>query len=161
MLVAASESRGTVPSADGLDVAALISLKQVGESVADLPHGDKKTVEAIIDVPCDIWIPAARPDVLHKDNGARLKAKIVTQGPNIPRTPEAEAMLDARGILILPDFVVNARGVICAATEYHGGTEAMAFAAINEKIPRNTASLIKKSRWREDIHARSGNRARD
>jgi glutamate dehydrogenase (NAD(P)+) len=146
LLVAASDSRGTVVSADGLDVKALISLKEAGKSVVDLPHGDKKTVDAIIDVPCDIWIPAARPDVLHKDNAARLKAKIVAQGANIPCTPEAEAMLEALGVLILPDFVVNAGGVICAATEYRGGNETMAFASIDEKIRGNTASLIEKSR---------------
>ena len=153
VLVAASDSRGTVASSDGLDVAALISLKQAGKSVTDLPRGDKKALEAVIDVPCDIWIPAARPDVLHKGNAARLKARIVAEGANIPCTREAEAMLEARGVLILPDFVVNAGGVICAAAEYHGATENMAFAAIDEKIRRNTTSLIENSR-RERISMR-------
>ena len=153
VLVAASDSRGTVSSSDGLDVAALISLKEAGKSVMDLPQGEKETLEAIIDVPCDIWIPAARPDVLHKDNAARLKARIVAEGANIPCTPEAEAILETHGVLILPDFVVNAGGVICAATEYHGGTQTMAFAAIDEKIRRNTALLIEKSR-RERVSMR-------
>jgi glutamate dehydrogenase/leucine dehydrogenase len=146
VLVAASDSRGTVSRPDGLDIAALISLKEAGKSVTELPYGDKGTLEAIIDIPCDIWIPAARPDVLHTDNAGRLKARIVAEGANIPCTPEAEAMLEARGVLILPDFVVNAGGVICAATEYHGGSETMAFVAIDEKIRRNTTSLIEKSR---------------
>jgi glutamate dehydrogenase/leucine dehydrogenase len=59
---------------------------------------------------------------------------------------EAEAILQARGVLILPDFVVNAGGVICAATEYHGGDEAAAFTAIGEKIRKNTALVIEESR---------------
>jgi len=103
-------------------------------------------MDAIIDVPCDIWIPAARPDVLTKVNAGRLKARIVAQGANIPCTPEAEAILECRGILILPDFVVNTGGVICAATEYHGGSEHAAFEAIDEKIRRNTSAIIEESR---------------
>jgi len=145
LLVACSDSHGTVSSADGLDVAALIALKDAGKSVTDFPNGTKADAEAIIDVPCDIWIPAARPDVLNKDNAGRLKARIIAQGANIPCTAEAEALLEARGVLILPDFVVNAGGVICAAMEYHGGNETMAFAAIEEKIRRNTALVIEKS----------------
>lgn len=110
------------------------------------PNGTKAGTEAIIDVPCDIWVPAARPDVLNKDNVGRLRARIIAEGANIPCTTEAEVMLEARGVLILPDFVVNAGGVICAATEYRGGNETMAFAAIEEKIRRNTALVIERSR---------------
>jgi glutamate dehydrogenase (NAD(P)+) len=146
VLVACSDSGGTLSSPDGLDVSALISLKNTGKPVTDFPRGDKAGTEAIIDIPCDIWIPAARPDVLNKGNAGRLKARIVAQGANIPCTPEAEAILESRGILVLPDFVVNAGGVICAATEYHGGNESSAFAAIDEKIRTNTLAVIQESR---------------
>jgi glutamate dehydrogenase (NAD(P)+) len=54
-------------------------------------------------------------------------------------------MLEARGVLILPDFVVNAGGVICAATEYHGGSESTVFALIEDRIRRNTAAVIEQS----------------
>ena len=91
--------------------------------------------------------------MLDKDNAARINARIVAEGANIPCTPEAEAMLEAPGVLIPPDFVVNAGGVICAATEYHGGNETMAFAAIDENIRRNTVLLIEKSR-REHVSIR-------
>jgi len=87
VLVAASDNRGTVSCSEGLDVAGLIALKETGQSVTDSPQGTKAPTEAIIDVPCDIWIPAARPDVLTKDNAGRLKAKIVAEEPTfrIPR----------------------------------------------------------------------------
>jgi len=153
VLVAASDSSGTVHSTSGLDVGALIALKEAGKSVIDLPNANKGTINDIIGLPCDIWIPAARPDVLNKDNEWRLKTKIVAEGANIPCTLEAEMALEARGVLILPDFVVNAGGVICAATEYHGGSETTAFAAIDEKIRRNTTLLIEKSR-RERVSTR-------
>ena len=146
VLVACSDSRGTLVSAVGLDVAALVSLKNSGKSVIDSPQGQKAGTEAILDVPCEIWIPAARPDVLTRENAGRLKARIVAQGANIPCTAEAEALLEAQGVLVLPDFVVNAGGVICAAVEYHGGTESTAFATIEEKIRRNTALVIEQSR---------------
>ncbi|HYA17956.1 MAG TPA: Glu/Leu/Phe/Val dehydrogenase [Bryobacteraceae bacterium] len=154
VLVGASDSRGTVSSPDGLDIDALIALKSAHRPITDLPGGIKGDRDAIVGIPCDIWIPAARPDVLHKENADRLQTKILAQGANIPCTPEAESSLEARGVLILPDFVVNAGGVICAATEYHGGSEAAAFAAIEEKIRRNTTVIIEASR-RERISMRA------
>ena len=83
---------------------------------------------------CEIWIPAARPDVIHEGNVARLRAKLVVSGANIPTTTEAERHLHERGCSVCPDFIANAGGVICAAMEYHGATEAAAFEAIEEKI---------------------------
>jgi glutamate dehydrogenase/leucine dehydrogenase len=154
VLVACSDSSGTLSSADGLDVSALISLKNTNQNVTDFPRGDKANTDAIIDVPCDIWIPAARPDVLNKTNAGRLKARIVAQGANIPCTLEAETNLESRGIMVLPDFVVNAGGVICAAAEYHGGSERAAFEAIDEKIRKNTSMVIEESR-RGGISARA------
>jgi glutamate dehydrogenase (NAD(P)+) len=83
--------------------------------------------------------------VLHAGNVARLQAKLVAQGANIPATAEAEGALHARGILVLPDFIANAGGVICAAVEYHGGTEAAAFAAIAEKIGHNMSQVLEQA----------------
>jgi glutamate dehydrogenase/leucine dehydrogenase len=142
ILVAAADTSGTLVDAGGLDLVDLIALKRDGRAVMEYPAGEKRDRDAIIDVPCDIWIPAARPDVLHSGNVARLQAKLVAQGANIPATPDAEAALHKRGILVLPDFIANAGGVICAATEYHGGTEAGAFAAIAEKISRNMRIML-------------------
>ncbi len=68
------------------------------------------------------------------------------QGANIPATPEAEAMLHARGVVSVPDFIANAGGVICAAVEYHGGTQAQAFAVIGEKIRDNTRAVLERAR---------------
>ncbi len=145
VLVAASDSSATLYDPAGLDVAGLSRHKLAGGSLADYPAGEKRSLDEIIDVTCDIWIPAARPDVLHAGNVARLRAKLVAQGANIPATEEAESMLHARGILVLPDFIANAGGVICAAVEYHGGTEGAAFAAIAEKIGRNTSEVLEQA----------------
>ncbi|MDP6352967.1 MAG: Glu/Leu/Phe/Val dehydrogenase, partial [Alphaproteobacteria bacterium] len=142
ILVGASDSRGTVVNADGLDLEALDELKRAGKSVADLGTGGKGDRQAIIDVACDIWIPAARPDVIRSENVDRLDAKLVLQGANIPITAEAETRLHQRGVLSLPDFIANAGGVICAAVEYAGGTQSQALQAIEEKITRNTREVL-------------------
>ena len=142
-LVAAADSSGTVVDANGLDLTALSAHKAKHLPLSAFPAGETRDRDAIIDVPCDIWIPAARPDVLHVGNVGRLRAKLVAQGANIPATPEAETALHKAGILVLPDFIANAGGVICAAVEYHGGTEAAAFAMIAEKIAANTREVLR------------------
>jgi len=99
---------------------------------------------------CDIWIPAARPDVIHEGNVNRLKTRLIAQGANIPVTYAAEKILHERGILNIPDFIANAGGVICAAVEYQGSGEAAAFAMIAEKLRRNTREVLETAR-REQI----------
>jgi len=146
ILVAASDSRGTIFNPKGIDVARLIALKDSGKGVTDYPDGKKLDVNAVIGIDCEIWIPAARPDVIHKDNVNRLKTKLVPQGANIPFTPEAERMLHEGGVLVLPDFIANAGGVICASVEYHGGTQTQAFQTIEEKISANTEEVLANAR---------------
>ncbi|MCW5747798.1 MAG: Glu/Leu/Phe/Val dehydrogenase, partial [Alphaproteobacteria bacterium] len=141
-LVAASDSKGTIIDTGGLDVQRLIALKGRGGGVLDYDGGSKAGPEAVIDVACDIWIPAARPDVIDERNVDRLKARLVAQGANIPITHAAERRLADRGILSLPDFIANAGGVICAAAEYHGATQTQAFAMIDERIRANTRAML-------------------
>jgi glutamate dehydrogenase (NAD(P)+) len=145
-LVAASDSRGAVQSQDGLDVEALVRHKRAGRALGDLPSGQALPIDQLVGVPCEIWIPAARPDTLTADNVPRLQAKLVLQGANIPATDAAEAWMHAHGILSVPDFVANAGGVICAAVEYHGGTQAQAFAAIEERVRSNTQETLERAR---------------
>ena len=74
----------------GIDVERLIALKNSGKNVRDYADAQRLDTDAIIDIECEIWIPAARPDVVRKDNVARLKTKLVAQGANIPFTPGRE-----------------------------------------------------------------------
>ena len=145
-LVAAADSRGAVHDPDGLDVEGLIAIKDQGGHVSNLEGGAMMEAEDIVGVDCDIWIPAARPDVIRKDNADQVKAKLIVQGANIGVTAEAEAMLAERGVLCIPDFISNAGGVICASIEYHGGTESQAFLAIDEKIRANTGEVLDRAK---------------
>ena len=146
VLIAACDSHGTIYNPKGIDVARLIALKDAGKNVTDYAEGQKFDADAVIDIECEIWIPAARPDVIRKDNIYRLKTKLVPQGANIPFTPEAERILHERGILVLPDFIANAGGVICASVEYHGGNQAQALQTIEEKIRANTEEVLANAR---------------
>jgi glutamate dehydrogenase (NAD(P)+) len=98
-----------------------VALKSLRQSVHDYPRGRKLSADAVIDIPCEIWTPAARPDVIREGNVARVQTRVVAQGANIPCVAAAEQELAARDVLVLPDFIANAGGVICAATEYIGG----------------------------------------
>jgi glutamate dehydrogenase/leucine dehydrogenase len=120
VLVATADSHGTVEDQNGLDVEELIVIKQEGGHVTDLEGGGKLDGEDIVQV----------------------KAKMIVQGANIGVTEEAETILAERGVLCIPDFISNAGGVICASIEYHGGTQAQALRAIDEKIRANTAEVL-------------------
>ncbi|MGE0747323.1 MAG: Glu/Leu/Phe/Val dehydrogenase, partial [Rhodospirillales bacterium] len=154
VLVAAADSETTLVDPAGLDVDALIALKRAGRGLSSSASGDKRGRDAVIDVECEVWIPAARPDVIREDNVGRLKTRLVAEGANIPLTEGAERTLAARGVLVLPDFIANAGGVICAAVEYHGGTEAQAMQTIAERLRANTRAVLDAAR-RDGTHPRA------
>jgi glutamate dehydrogenase (NAD(P)+) len=145
-LVGASDRRGAVANPSGIDVVELIRLKRVGKSVAEYRPAEIIDADALVGTPCDIWIPAARPDALRNDNVDQLKCKLVVQGANIPATPEAEIRMFNNGVVSVPDFIANAGGVICASIEYGGGAEATAFAAIEEKVGHNTRLTLERAK---------------
>jgi len=153
VLVAAADSSGTIHDPAGLDVAELIAAKDRGVRLVDAGIGRALDRDAIVGIPCDIWVPAARPDVINADNVDQLDTKLVIQGANIGVTDAAEARLYERGIVSVPDFISNAGGVICAAVEYRGGSQTEAFAIIDEKIRANTAEVFERS-VREGISPR-------
>ncbi len=149
ILVGAADSRGSIYNPDGLDVDELIKLKEAGKSVTDYPQGQKFDRDQVIDFACDIWIPAARPDILSEDNVHRLKAKLVVQGANIPLTYGAEKYLHEKGVVCVPDFIANAGGVICAAMEYQGSNQTTVFATIEERVRQNTRLVLEESRIKQ------------
>lgn len=146
VIVAVSDSASTLVVDGGIALERAIALKDGGGKLADYAGGKTLSPDGVLDVPCDIWIPAARPDVLRADTVGRLKTRLVVQGANIPATPDAEAELARRGVLSIPDFIANAGGVICAAVEYHGGSQSAALEAIREKIARNVGEMLSEVR---------------
>jgi len=149
VLVAVADSRGAIHNIDGLDVEKLIALKQAGQCVTDYADAKKMERDDVIDVECDIWIPAARPDVVNEQNVHRLNTRLVVEGANIPFTHGAEKILHEKGVLCIPDFIANAGGVICAAMEYQGASESAVLQAIEEKLRRNTRLVLEAVRHKQ------------
>ncbi len=142
-LTIATDLDGTVYDPDGIDVEELVEIKRETGKITPYSRGQKLANDAFIDLPCDIFVPAARPDVIDEENAPRLDCKVILQGANIPVTGKAERILHDRGILSVPDFVANAGGVICASVEYQGGTQKQAFLTIEEKVRENSREILK------------------
>ncbi|MGZ3456035.1 MAG: Glu/Leu/Phe/Val family dehydrogenase [Polyangiales bacterium] len=148
-IVAVADSKGVVVDGGGLDLDALFELKRSGRSVTTLPRARTIAGDDLVGVECEIWIPAARPDVLTEANVDRLRARLVLQGANIPATAAAERRMHARGVVSVPDFVANAGGVICAAAEWRGGSQRDALAQLEDLVRRNTREVLERSRTSE------------
>lgn len=153
VLVGASDLDGTVYDPDGLDIDALAKVKAETGRVTDYEQGQKLSMDAWVDLDCEIFVPAARPDAVDETNAGRLTCKVILQGANIAVTSRAERILHDRGIVSVPDFVANAGGVICAAVEYRGGTQKQAFETIEEKIKENTREVLQLARTHSQIPA--------
>lgn len=141
-LVAVSDSAGAIHAPEGLPLEALLQCKDRGQSVVELKGAKLIDPEELLALPCDLLVPAARPDVIHRGNVAAVKARVIIQGANIPLTEEAESQLHRKGVLVIPDIVANAGGVICAAVEYAGGRQREALRRIGETLRHNTKLLL-------------------
>lgn len=141
-IVAVADSGGTAICPDGFDLSRLDALKADGKGVTAYPDATLADRDTVITADCDILVPAARPDIIDSTNAADIKAKLIVEGANIPATRAAEQDLHARGVLVLPDFIANAGGVICASVEYRGGTESQALATITDKIRHNARAVL-------------------
>ena len=146
VIVAASDTGGTIYNPEGLDYKELIKLKESRRSVAEYKDGSIKGLEEIFGLDVEILIPAATPDVINRVNVDMIRARIVLQGANIPATKEAEEILHRKGTLSVPDFIANAGGVIMAAMEYAKKSRQDAFDAIETRIKANTSLILEKSR---------------
>lgn len=145
-LVAASDTGGAIHSPQGIPITDLLAIKLQGKSVVEYQRARRIAKEELLTIACDILIPAARPDAIEARNARDIQAKLILQGANIPATADAEQILNDRGVVVVPDFIANAGGVICASVEIHGGGEAQAFAQISEKIRKNTQEVLESSR---------------
>lgn len=153
ILVAASDSKGTIYNPNGIDVDKLIEVKSETGSVLNYPDGEKLPVEACLEVDCDVLIPAARPDSINEKNVEKIKAKMVVEGANVPATEDAERRLHDRKVLCLPCFIANAGGVICGALEFAGVDESQVFPTIENKIKRNTYEVLDRV-FRQNLYPR-------
>ena len=123
LIVGVGDAGGGVSSSRGLDIRQLEAHVAESGSVAGFPGTDAVKGAELLELPCDILIPAALGSQLRGDNADRIKASIVAEGANGPTTPEADAILRDRGVTVIPDILCNAGGVVVSYFEWVQGLQ--------------------------------------
>ncbi len=117
-IVGLSDIRGGIYNPRGLDPAAVRRhLEQTG-SVQGFPESEPVSNAGLLELPCEILVPAAIEGQITGENAGRIRAQVVVEGANGPTTPEADEILGGRGILVVPDILANAGGVIVSYFEW-------------------------------------------
>jgi len=117
-IVAVSDTSGGIYNESGLDPAAVLRFKQERGSVINYPRAQHIGVQDVLEVPCDILVPAATEGVITAANADRVQARIVSEAANGPTTPAADRILFKKGTLIVPDILANAGGVTVSYFEW-------------------------------------------
>lgn len=117
-VVAVSDSKATISNPNGLDPIAVDAFKRETGSVADFPGAKTSASEDILDVPTEVFAPAALEEAINEGNVDRLEASIVVEIGNYPTTPGADEELHKRGVTVVPDILANAGGVVVSYFEW-------------------------------------------
>jgi glutamate dehydrogenase (NAD(P)+) len=122
-VVAISDSTAALHNANGIDVQAALAHKRETGSLAGLKGADAITNEELLVIDCDVLAPCALEQVITEDNASQIKAKMIVEGANGPITPIADAILEDMGVLVVPDILANAGGVIVSYFEWVQGLQ--------------------------------------
>jgi glutamate dehydrogenase (NAD(P)+) len=122
-VVAVSDSQGGAHNAAGLDVPSALAHKQEHGTLAGLANAEPVTNEELVELPCDVFAPCALEQVVTDANADRVKASVICEGANGPVTPTADSILEDRGVLVLPDVLANAGGVVVSYFEWVQGLQ--------------------------------------
>jgi glutamate dehydrogenase (NAD(P)+) len=122
-VIAISDSRVGLHNPNGIDILAAIAHKQETGSLAGLAGAEEITNEDLLLLECDVLAPCALEQVITHENAADVKAKIVAEGANGPITPAGDEILEEKGVLILPDILANAGGVVVSYFEWVQGLQ--------------------------------------
>jgi glutamate dehydrogenase (NAD(P)+) len=122
-VVAISDSSGGVHNVSGIDVPAALVHKRSGGSLVDFDGGDAITNEQLVTLDCDVFAPCALEQVVTEENASQVQAKLIVEGANGPVTPAADDILEDNGVLVLPDVLANAGGVVVSYFEWVQGLQ--------------------------------------
>jgi glutamate dehydrogenase (NAD(P)+) len=117
-IVAVSDVGGGIHNGDGLDLEKLVKHMDDAESVTEFPGGEAVSNEELIELDCDILIPAAVHGVINTDNAEKIQAKLIVEAANGPTTPAADKLLIERGVTVAPDILANSGGVTVSYFEW-------------------------------------------
>jgi glutamate dehydrogenase (NAD(P)+) len=142
-IIGVAEYEGSIYKADGIDIEALFAHRKATGSILNFPGATNlENRGSALELECDILIPAALENQINHTNADRIKAKIIGEGANGPVTPEAEAILLKKGIIIIPDFYLNAGGVTVSYFEWLKNLSHMRFGRMEKRFDANRYSGI-------------------
>jgi glutamate dehydrogenase/leucine dehydrogenase len=135
-VIAVSDARGGIVDENGLDISALQAYKKEKGTLVGFQSSREISNNALLELSCDVLIPAALENQITAQNAAKIQAKLVLELANGPTTPEADDILFARGIYVVPDILANAGGVTVSTFEWEQNLkgEHWAEAAVNKKL---------------------------
>jgi glutamate dehydrogenase (NAD(P)+) len=159
-VVAVSEVQGGIYNANGLDVPAVAAYKAANGTIAGFPGAEPVTNAELLELPCDILIPAALENQLTADNADRVKASIICEGANGPTSPEADLIFEDRGIFVLPDIYANSGGVTVSYFEWAQALQAFPWSEhqVNERLQEfmtRSFSAVYETSQRFGVHMRT------
>lgn len=117
-VIAVSDIEGGIHNANGLDIPALLEYRAQNGSIIGFPDTEQITNAELLVLPCDVLIPAALEGQITSHNANKIQAAMIVEGANGPTTPEADDILQERGIFMVPDILANAGGVIVSYFEW-------------------------------------------
>lgn len=117
-ILAVSDIDGAIYNKEGINIPALILHQQKNKTIVDYPEVEQITNEELLELECDVLIPAAKEDQITTKNAHNLKCKIIAEGANGPTTAKADPILQDKGILVIPDILANAGGVTVSYFEW-------------------------------------------
>jgi glutamate dehydrogenase (NAD(P)+) len=117
-VIAVSDVTGGIHQPEGLDIPALLEWVRQRKPLLDAPGVETLTNDELLELECDVLVPAALGSVITSANAVRIKANIVVEGANHPTTPSADAVLGRKGIVVIPDILANAGGVVGSYFEW-------------------------------------------
>lgn len=115
-VVAVQDIMGGICNPEGINVPEMVKYRDQTGGLADFPGG--KPLEDIVSYPCDVLLPCAKENMITKENAANVKARLIVEGANGPTTPEADKILESRKVVVVPDILANAGGVIVSYFEW-------------------------------------------
>ncbi len=147
-IIAVSDSKGGIFNKNGIDPYEVASFKEKTSTVVGLKGSEEISNKELLELECDVLVPAALENVITRKNAENINCKIVAELANGPTTPDADQKLSEKGILVIPDFLCNAGGVTVSYFEMVQGyyryfwTEAEVFEALDRVMTRAYRSTV-------------------
>ena len=137
-VIAVSDSQGGIFNSNGIDPLGALRHKQEHGSLSGFGGSDDVTNAELLEIECDILVPAALESVITVHNADRIKAKMIAEAANGPTTPEADRLLYSKGVMVLPDILANAGGVTVSYFEWAQNIQGYYWAEdeVNQKLER-------------------------